>query len=286
MNSKYVKTAVASAIAAFSSITLAATFGEVTIDENVVGKDQIINALKNAENKTVNINGQNSAISTNSEDLTVLGKELHFEGKASDAISIANAGNIKIGSSDTENIVIQSNAGNGYAAVFIRNGDVKEKPEAPSIEITGKNVSFIVNDGVGIWAQNNTETNPSPTEASKVTVNAENTTIKAKTGIIAFSNSRVSISGNLTIDSSTAIDTRGHSTVDINGDGKGIVKITGDITFETPQGNSGKYINSTVNLNLVGTDSSWTGSVSKLYPSAWSSNDPATQVTGLSLKLS
>ena len=57
MNSKYVKTAVASAIAAFSSITLAATFGEVTIDENVVGKDQIIDALKNAENKTVNING-------------------------------------------------------------------------------------------------------------------------------------------------------------------------------------------------------------------------------------
>ena len=299
MQSRFIKTAIALSISAISSVSFAAEiqYGAVTIDDKVIGSGSEAAALASSTNSSVVIvgEGNQSALSNDADnDLVILGKEIKIDstGSAIDTISWKRAGDLKIGESKTQTETVQfhnSSTQSGYAALFIRNDKSDETPQdgvAPSVTVTAKNVEFIAPNGVGIWAQNNSETDPRPTESTKVVVDAENTTIKASTGIIAFSNSQVIINGNLNIDAETAIDTRGHSLVNINQDGKGIVNIKGDIIFETPQVDSGKYLESEVNLNLSGAGSSWTGSVSKLYPSSREDNDPYNEVTGMKLTLS
>ena len=299
MQSRFIKTAIALSISAISSVSFAAEiqYGAVTIDDKVIGSGSEAASLASSTNSSVVIvgEGNQSALSNDADnDLVILGKEIKIDstGSAIDTISWKRAGDLKIGESKTQTETVQfhnSSTESGYAALFIRNDNKNETPldgVAPSVTVTAKNVEFIAPNGAGIWAQNNSETDPRPTESTKVVVDAENTTIKASTGIIAFSNSQVIINGNLTIDAETAIDTRGHSLVNINQDGKGIVNIKGDIIFETPQVDSGKYLDSEVNLNLSGAGSSWTGSVSKLYPSSREDNDPENEVTGMKLTLS
>ena len=67
-----------------------------------------------------------------------------------------------------------------------------------------------------------------------------------------------------------ALDVRGNSTVNINKDGKHTTVLNGDIVFETPNNednsaNSGKLLNSNVNINLNGDGSVWTGRAYQEY---------------------
>lgn len=80
----------------------------------------------------------------------------------------------------------------------------------------------------------------------------------------------MNINGNLTVNATNAIDTRGNATININTDGKHTTVLNGDIVFETPNSpgdaqNSGKIINSNVNINLSGEESSWTGRAYQEY---------------------
>ena len=278
MKLPFFKSAIALSIATFSFSINAASFGTVTIDgENVANPTQEI--LSSEENLLVTIHGEKSALQAVNENVMVRGQNLQFTSDTSDTLSISNGGVVSIGGKETENISIKSNAGSGYGGIFISN-----RAEAPTLNLTAKNISIEAqNGGVGIWAQNNTQENPRPEQVTTVNIDADNTTINATTGIIAFSNSVIDISGNLTINAETAIDTRGHSLVNINGDGNGTVKITGDILFETPLENSGNIIDSSVKLNLTGTESSWTGNVASLYPT--DNTNVQTNVTGLTLEL-
>lgn len=146
-----------------------------------------------------------------------------------------------------------------------------------------------INSGMGIHVGNNTEDkNPTDSGRAATIIKAGQTTINADThGILAFSNGLVDISGDLIVNAPIAIDVRGYSTVNINQDGQGTVVLNGNINFETPGGSnkSGDIIDAYVNIELSGSDSSWTGNVSREYPETAEGSD-TTKVTGLSLTLS
>ena len=78
------------------------------------------------------------------------------------------------------------------------------------------------------------------------------------------------INGDLIINANNAVNVRGNSTVNINTDSQHTTVLNGDIVFETPATpenyhGSGQIINSYVNINLVGEESSWTGSAYQEY---------------------
>ena len=135
--------------------------------------------------------------------------------------------------------------------------------------------SFVVNvntpGAFALHVQNGTEEDPAPEKAAYVDINAENIVINSKyLGISAFSHGKMDINGNLTVNAINAIDTRGNATININTDGKHTTVLNGDIVFETPNSpgdaqNSGKIINSNVNINLSGEESSWTGRAYQEY---------------------
>ncbi len=147
--------------------------------------------------------------------------------------------------------------------------------------------SLTINSGMGIHVGNNTQDkNPSSADCAHTVIKANSTTINADThGILAFSNGIIDVSGDLTVNAPIAIDARGYSTVNINQDGKGVVVLNGDISFETPrpQANSGDVIDAYVNINLSGSESSWTGNVSREYPK--NADADSIKVTGLVLTL-
>lgn len=142
-------------------------------------------------------------------------------------------------------------------------------------KLTVNGSSLIVNcDEPGAFAlhvQNNTETAKAPENAASVDINVDNIVINGSDlGISAFSNGQMNINGNLTVNATNAIDTRGNATININTDGKHTTVLNGDIVFETPNSpgdaqNSGKIINSNVNINLSGKGSSWTGRAYQEY---------------------
>ena len=142
-------------------------------------------------------------------------------------------------------------------------------------KLTVNGSSLIVNcDEPGAFAlhvQNNTETAKAPDTAASVDINVDNIVINGNDlGITAFSNGQMNINGNLTVNATNAIDTRGNATININTDGKHTTVLNGDIVFETPNSpgdaqNSGKIINSNVNINLSGEESSWTGRAYQEY---------------------
>ena len=102
-----------------------------------------------------------------------------------------------------------------------------------------------------------------------VSLNGENININAKNyGLVAFSGSKLNVNGNLVVNvvnAKNAIDTRGNAIININTDGKHTTVLNGDIVFETPYTGSGSIINSNVNINLSGEESSWTGRAYQEY---------------------
>lgn len=166
------------------------------------------------------------------------------------------------------NSVIEINAnGNSAMGVFAKGDNSKFTVNASS---------FVVNvntpGAFALHVQNGTQTEDAPENAASVDINAENIVINGTDlGISAFSNGQMDINGNLVVNAKNAIDTRGNATININTDGQQHTTVlNGDIVFETPNTssdpqNSGNLINSNVNINLSGEESSWTGRAYQEY---------------------
>lgn len=167
------------------------------------------------------------------------------------------------------NSVIEINAnGNSAMGVFAKGYNSKFTVDASS---------FVVNvntpGAFALHVQNGTDTadDDDLKNAASVNINAENIVINGTDlGISAFSNGQMKINGNLVVNAKNAIDTRGNATININTDGKHTTVLNGDIVFETPNSpgdaqNSGSKINSNVNINLSGEESSWTGRAYQEY---------------------
>ena len=177
-------------------------------------------------------------------------------------------GQINLGDSSTKNINITATGENPTAVMAYRGG--------AKVNITGDDVhitSHGVNYANGIWAQSNDVNRTNP---STININAKNTVIDVSTdntviedgeneaiGIVSYSGSTVNVTGNLTVNAGTAISTRGNSEVNINQDGKGTVKLNGDISFNYNGPTSGTGIDSNVNINLTNADSMLNGNIIK-----------------------
>jgi len=169
--------------------------------------------------------------------------------------------------------------GNGNSVIEINAND-NGGNVAMGVHVLGKNSKFDVNaksftlnsDGTfALHVQSNSQDEKADKDSASANIQADNIVINgANLGISAHSNGQINIKGNLTVNAINAIDTRGNATININTDGKHTTVLNGDIVFETPYTqddaqNSGNLINSNVDINLSGEESSWTGKAYQEY---------------------
>lgn len=233
------------------------SIGTVIVDDTQqtidVSKDYSIGS-NDAENVQITSDSGNSGFALkiifpakgtiNGQQLTVNGQTFY----AGSGVELA------IGTKGVTNTV-SINSSNQYVVYSVNSAQVNISAENININ------SYADFAAPAVWAQG----------GGSVSLNGENINLKSKEyGLVAFSGGELNVNGNLTVNADRAIGTRGDSTIDINTDGKHITVLNGDIVFETPNSpgnaqNSGRIINSYVNINLSGEGSSWTGRAYQEY---------------------
>ncbi len=195
-----------------------------------------------------------------------------------------NGGTIQLGDETTQNVTITSTGKNAYGIMSLLNGS--------NVTINGDTLTINAHGtdyAMGMQAQSNSGT------PATIDINTKNTIINASTdvdastlkdgdenpaiGLISYSGSTVTIHNNLTINAPTAISTRGYSTVTINPEGTGTVKLNGDISFNYDAPTSGTSIDSTVDINLTNAESYLNGNIIK------TGNPPENKITVKDMKL-
>ena len=252
-------------------IVEANSIGTVTVDgvqqEVDVAKDFFVGDENSAEVK-IEASGPSISISDMTNG-TINGQDITLNGGISITSGNANTpcGTVTIGSDGVTNKVT-IDGGTASDGMFVRQGHVKIT--ADTIDISTEAVG---NYGA-VWIQNITQSKKVPEGAASVSLTADNIKVNApKLGLVAFSNGQMNIKGNLVVNADHAIDTRGNATININTDGAHSTVLNGDIVFETPNTpddpqNSGNLINSNVNINFSGAESSFNGSAYKTYPNS------------------
>lgn len=205
-----------------------------------------------AENVQITSDSGNSLDIRNEAIGTINGQQLNFNGGI---YCRYNGVKLEIGTKGVTNTV-SINSSNTH--VVFSSTSAQVNINADNININ----SHADGDAPAVWVQ----------KGGFVNLNGENINIKAeKYGLVAFSEGKLDINGNLVVNvKNNAIDTRGNAIININTDGKHTTVLNGDIVFETPaypnSGNSsGSIINSNVNINLSGEESSWTGRAYQEY---------------------
>lgn len=134
------------------------------------------------------------------------------------------------------------------------------------INLTANSISITSTDTSGsysaLWAQNNsTNSDGIPVdERASITINAENTNIKAaNSAIVAMSNGIIEINGNLHVEAQNALLARGDAIISLNKSGESTVGIDGNINFNYDEPTSGTGVNATIDITLNGADSYWNG---------------------------
>lgn len=236
-----------------ANTALANSIGTVIVD----GTQQPINVSKDysigsnyAENVQITSGSGNSGVSLDIRSPakgTINGQQLNFNGGI---YCIYNGVKLEIGTKGVTNTV-SINSSNKYV-VFSRN--------SAQVNINAENIninSYADFAASAVWGEG----------GGFISLNGENININAKNyGLIAFSGSELNVNGNLVVNvvnAKNAIDTRGNAIININTDGKHTTVLNGDIVFETPYADS--VINSNININLSGEESSWTGRAYQEY---------------------
>ena len=233
---------------------------EIRDSINVVSNDTY--SLKDGKNISYGLYAKSDGdIQLTGDEITITSNQNGSDGSRAVVIE---GGAVSLGN---ENSVIEINANGDSAMGVFANGD--------NSKFTVNASSFVVNvktpGAFALHVQNGSEEADAPKNAASVNINAENIVINGTDlGISAFSNGKMDINGNLVVNAEHAIDTRGNATININTDGQHTTVLNGDIVFETPNSpedaqNSGKIINSNVNINLSGEGSSWTGRAYQEY---------------------
>lgn len=239
-----------------ANTALANSIGTVIVDGTQqpidVSKDYYSIGSNYAENVQITSDSGNSLDIRNEAIGTINGQQLNFNG----GIYCMNNGvELAIG---TEGVTNTVNINSSNTHVVMSRNSAQVNINADNININS-HADFAA---PAVWVQN----------SGSVSLNGENININAKNyGLVAFSEGELDINGNLVVNvKNNAIDTRGNAIININTDGKHTTVLNGDIVFETPaypnSGNSsGSIINSNVNINLSGEESSWTGRAYQEY---------------------
>ena len=265
------------------NITSGSKGGVISQTSNSPTTSSVINfgTKDNLVNK-VSITGSSVAVLAGQEqnnqsaipgEINIYAKEISLSSTGSSGVRSGAGSLVNIGTEGTEKIEISSSRSYAVSA------------NSGKVNLTAKEIS--INSGFfGIHAGNNTELETLPENGAAVIINASQTNITASTvGIANYSNGYVEVNGDLKIVAPYAIDVRGHSLTEINKNGNGTVQIDGIIQFETPgsEGNSGYSVDATVNLNLTGKDSYWTGHIQSDYPDSVQAGNDGSKHLNLSL---
>lgn len=182
-----------------------------------------------------------------------------------------NGNELILGDSETKSITLKG--ANSYTGLEGQVIGLMSNGQGSTVTVTAKDLDISVTGeraiaiNVGNNTQNDGVTAPIPSDAAKMTINADRIHISSNdTGLGIFSNGQMTMNGDVTIDAPTdALGVRGFSTTNINADGKHKTVINGDINFGTPNEeggnghNSGNKIDATLNINFAGEGSQWTG---------------------------
>lgn len=213
-------------------------------------------AVLNAASENINI----SVTNTEGEAIAVYAGAFTDKDK-----HVINGGTLNLGDDTTKNVTVKVDAKKDALGLNAIRSTSNSEVEPGIINVKGENVSIEANSAeglaVGIWAQNNKTVNDG--NPSTVKIDADNTYINVTSGIgiVNYSGAKVIINGNLTVESGTFLSTRGGATTEINKDGKGTVKINGDINFNYDQPTSGTSVDAIVDLNLTTQDSVFNGNI-------------------------
>ena len=161
---------------------------------------------------------------------------------------------VNIGTDDTESVTIKSND-IGIISQY-EHADINVYGDKLNLEVAG--------DGAyGIYTGNNSDCY-TPTAEVNVYSNQTKITMTGEysSAVVAFSDSTLNIHGGLEASGDNAILVRGQSTVNVNQNGEGVVKLDGDIEFNNQYG-TGPHVsaNNTVNVNLTTEDSYLNGKI-------------------------
>ena len=182
-----------------------------------------------------------------------------------------NGNELILGDSETKSITLKGD--NSYKGLKGQVIGLMSNGQGSTVTVTAKDLDISVSGerAIAINVGNNTQydgvTQPIPSDAAKMTINADRIHISSNdTGLGIFSNGQLTMNGDVTIDAPTdALGVRGFSTTNINAGGKHKTVINGDINFGTPNEeggnghNSGNKIDATLNINFAGEGSQWTG---------------------------
>lgn len=232
-----------------------------------------------------------------------------FSGITAGSMNGENAGTLELGGDQTQSIQIDVNVngtgldsegntqGLGAVGLWAMNNYQKEQTNnGGNIVVNSDTLEITVHSehgsAYGILAQNST-TKTSANTPSTVTVNAENTKIIATSGVegeaaalVALSQGRLTVNGNLYAKGDKALVARGDAVVRINESESKTVKLIGDIDFNYDKKTSGTGTNADVLVNLSNADSFWKGSATVSYGTGKPSDDEKLSVKKFQLGLS
>lgn len=251
LRSKILLCILAGGVLAANTALAANSIGTVIVD----GTQKMIDVISNdysigsddAENVQITSDSGYSLYIDSARKGTINGQQLTVNGQtfyAGSGVELA------IGTKGVTNTV-SINCSNQYVVYSINSAQVNISAENININ------SYADFAAPAVWAQG----------GGFISLNGENININAKNyGLVAFSEGKLDINGNLVVNivnAKNAIDTRGNAIININTDGKHTTVLNGDIVFETPYTDS--VINSNININLSGEESSWTGRAYQEY---------------------
>lgn len=259
----------------------------------VCGGAQMVSAadvdLSNAEGTGLSVVRAtvNEEKTAKNENINITGKDIAYTVLA-DGNSAGQGGHITLGDDNTQNVNISATGKNAYGMMSLYGGS-KITVNGDTLTINAKGTDY----AIGLQAQSNSQT-----PAAEIDINTKNTIINASTdvdkveggehtaiGIVAYSSSKVNINNNLTVNAATAISTRGNSTININQDGTGTVKLNGDISFDYDDATSKTTVDSNVNINLTNKDSYLNGN-GIMVNSSGKIPEGKSNVSGMKLALS
>lgn len=252
----------------YGNSTQTADLSNVSAEQNVIGT---VYGVFAGDQVTANAFSKDISVAVTN---TVGNVRAVYAGAFTSGGNVINGGTINLGNEQTQTISVKADAKEEAFGLAAMRSTNNSQVEPAFINIKGKNLNIEAHGGTfaaGIWVQNNTI---GGTDTSKVTIDAENTYIKVTSdnqnkvdgeyqniGIVNYSGGQVEINGNLTIDAGTALSTRGGATTTINKDGKGTVRINGDINFNYDAPSSGTAVDAVVNINLQNKDSVLNGNI-------------------------
>ena len=234
----------------------------------------------------INVNGNSGASGISAKDggtVSATGKNISIAatstGGNATAVEVNNGtgtgGEVgKLGGENTENIVLKANGKNFATGIEVvnHNPESGSKIAGSKVEVNSKNLVIDIHssdsEAAGIWVQNSTLEEESADKIASVVVNSENTVINVTSdtkgnalGLVAMSQGKLEVNGNLEVNAETAILTRGNAVTTINKNKDKTVKLNGDIEFNYDKPSSGTPVDATVDLNLSNAESFFKGKI-------------------------